>query len=298
MNTLKEIAIAVARKQTVLVDNILEESPVLASIPYEEATHPMWNVYQDVESVTGGSFVDANAVLPTMSSTSQLKQTTLGIIGGQHEVSKDNANMLGGAEAYFRSKEGLFLKKTGMASELKIFNNFETFSINNSTYQKTGASSGNGYSMVAVRYASGETIGLYSPVGERTDGQLMTVTPLANGGLYKLADGTNGYGVEYRGYFGVQIASTRSVAGIFNIQSGKLPTEEQIDQMLIEVRANGANTFIYCHPVVLMLIKKYKTDKLQMSMSETDLGRGIITWDGIRFVTSYNLEASAFKTLS
>ena len=299
MNTFKKIAMEIALKQPVVVDNLLNDNDILSTIPSRVASHPMWNAYKERESIIGGGFVDLNEPLPVMSSTYKMKQTDLSVIGGTHFCTVDEANMLGGAEAYFNSETPGFLQKTGETAEKTIYKRFEDFAIANSSYEKTSASSGESYSMVIVRFGEAETIGLFSPVGVRTDGQILERTELWGGSTGIINSlGQTGYGAEWRGYFGLQMASTRSIAGIFNIQTGKIPTEEQIDDLLVEVRANGANTFIYCAPQVLSLLKKYKTDKLQMSMTETDIGKGILTWDGIRFVTSYNLGKEAFKTLS
>lgn len=301
-NTLREIAIENSTKSD-MVDSILESTSILPTIPYQEATHQFSNVYPELQEVTGGSFVDANAGLPTMEVTSKLGQTDLGIIGGTHKVRKQTADAFGGASSYFAKKEPYFLKQTGINSEKHIYYNvMEKYCVDNSLYQKTAATTGNAYSMVAVRWEEDSATGLYSPVGMRTDGEMLQREALYNGGLGIVGQDTSGndvsgYALEYRGYFGLQFVGNKNISAIFNIQSGKLPTEKQIDDMLLNVRANGS-TIIYMAPQVLNLLKTYKTDSVQYMNSDNDINRGFMTWDGIRIVTSYNLTEQAFKTLA
>jgi hypothetical protein len=199
---------------------------------------------------------------------------------------------------YFAFNQPRLLKKTGMSSEVSIFNKMKQFAIDNGAMLKTASTAGDSYTLMAVRFEEGETYGYYSPNGVRTNGEMMQTTFLNNGDLHKLSTGVNGFAVEYRGYFGLQMASTRAVAGITNIQVGKIPTEEQIDQILMEIRASGSDTYLFCHPQVLAWLKKYKTDKIQRFEETMDIEKGILMWDGIKFVTSFNLNATPWLTIS
>ena len=66
MPTLKELSVLFAKKQPKQVESITEDSPILDMIPFEEASHELWNVYEDATEITGAGFVDLDAPLPTV----------------------------------------------------------------------------------------------------------------------------------------------------------------------------------------------------------------------------------------
>ena len=45
-NFFRDVAIAMAKKQTVMIDAVTEEAPILAMLPMQEATHGLRNVYE------------------------------------------------------------------------------------------------------------------------------------------------------------------------------------------------------------------------------------------------------------
>ena len=119
-DTLKDLSVLYAKKQPKQVDFITENSPILARIPFEEASHDLFNVYETLESVEGGGFVEMNGVLPNVSSKSKLERLDLGIMGGISEVGEDTARSYGGAAQYFAKKEPSILRQTGSNAEKKI----------------------------------------------------------------------------------------------------------------------------------------------------------------------------------
>ena len=69
MPTLRELSVEYAKKQPKMVDTILEETPILDIIPFEPASHGLWNVHETIESITGAGFVEMDQVLPTLAMT-------------------------------------------------------------------------------------------------------------------------------------------------------------------------------------------------------------------------------------
>ncbi|EPR44576.1 hypothetical protein dsx2_1535 [Desulfovibrio sp. X2] len=301
MTTLKELAVQFARKQPKQVDALTEKAPILDALPFEEASHGLWNAYEDVSRVTGAGFVDLNAPLPLVSADADLKKVDLSIMGGEIEVPEDKARMFGGKEQYFTKKMDAILRASGMSAEKKIlYDNFRAFALDQGRVMSAGAESDDGYSILAVRFEPGVTCGLYSPEGFKR-GSLLDVQPLNNGGLYKNAQGVLVYGMRLKGYFGIQIADPRTVAAIVNINPDHVPTAAQVDDLLAMVRADNTDTKLFMHMRCKNFLNRYKggdgatpgMGSLQTLPASKDLNRTFEAWNGIPIVTSYNfLEAT------
>lgn len=291
-HTLKELSDMYAKKQPHQVDSLTEESPILAMMPWEEASHGLWNAYEDVSDVTGGSFVDMDDELPTVGVESNLKKIDLSIMGGKMFCGQDKAKMWGGKEAYFASKLPAVLKQSGMNAEYDIlYNTFRQYCIDNSlTYEPSGATGDNNYTILAVRFASGETTGLYSPEGF-SQGAMLTAEPLYGGQLHEKEINSkmiSGYSVQLKGYFGVMVANPKTVHAFVNIKSTKLPTAAQIDDMLADIRATPPNTYMFMHKKCQNLLGTIKNGLLEMRPSDTNYSGMLATWEGVRIITSYN----------
>ena len=122
--TLKEIALEKAKKRPELVDYLTEEAPILALLKWIPATHGLWNVEEVLDKITGASFTDLGAPLPTMQAETQLRQTYVSLMGGEIEVSKDKAAQFGGAKQYFARRESAFYRQAGMDTELAIWRDY------------------------------------------------------------------------------------------------------------------------------------------------------------------------------
>jgi hypothetical protein len=288
--TLKELSDLYARKQPQQVDNITEETPILARVPFEEASHGLWNVYERVSDVTGASLVDMDAVLPEVSADTELQQVDLGIMGGKITVPEDRAKMFGGKEEYFATKMPKIERQTGMNTEEHIlYDNFRQFAIDEGgdNIQSAGGSS-NCYTLLAVRFVGGETTGLYSPEGFN-QGAMLNMLAINGGNIYEDSSGRLVYGMRLKGYYGIQIANPNTVAAIVNVNASNVPSKTQIDDMLHAVRASS-NTFLMCHPKVLSMLNTYKDSALQMRPGDENYPRGVMSWDGVPFLTSYNFK--------
>ncbi len=286
--TLKELAVSLSKKQEHFVDHLTEESPILDNMRFEASTHGLWNAYEEVSEIDGAEFVDINQPLPEMKIDSNLKKIDLSILGGEIFLPEDKASVMGVAN-YFDKKVPVLLKHAGQTAEKKIiYDNFLPYAINNGK-AVSAQGSANCYSMVAVRFIEGEVTGLYSPQGVRKHG-IMDSMPINGSQLYKNADGVLGYGVRIKGYIGMQLANPNAVSAIVNITGDKIPTAAQIDNMLIEAKATPASTYIFCHPKVLSFLNTYKGNVLHTTNADYDVNRSFMSWNGIRFITSYNFK--------
>jgi len=305
-NAFREVAIEKSNKQPQMVDQLLEESPILASIPVEDSTDELHNVYEELESVTEAQIVDGDEALPVVNATTDLKQVDLSIIGGIIEVGEDKAKRYGGAARYFTRKQAPIFRKTGNSLEQSIiYNNLRAFAQENGKLQDAGGSTADKQnSIIAVTWVSGEINGLMSPTGFG-DGAVMDVLPINGGNLYKDSNNRLVYGVRYKSYFGMQLANARYVSGIANIDlqdadpaNWDIPSEEDIEVMLEDCRA-GENTRIYCHPKVWRLVlSKYKAAALQTLVGDGDYNRLINAWDTTQIQTSRNFTVDAEAVVS
>lgn len=290
-NAFREIAIQNAVKQTVLIDSLLEESPILAGMPMEASTHGLSNVFEKVTNVTGAGMVDLDAPLGTMDATTEVAQKDLSIIGGQMFVGEDKAKKFGSAMAYFDKKLPLALKQTGQDIEASIiYNSLRAFTIDEGKAESAGGSSNINYSILAVTWTRGEVTGLYDAEGFGK-GKVFDITPINNGALYENSQGILGYGVRVKSYMGIQLANSRYVSSVVNIDldsaTPKPVTDKMMDNLLLKCRVN-TSTVLYMHPRVLTHLYTYKADKLMMNIGDRNVDRTMAYWNGIPIVTSYN----------
>lgn len=287
--TLKELSTAYAKKQPKQVDHLLEDTNVLDTVKFEPSSHTLWNVYDEVTEVSGGGFVDMDSPLGDMEVNTELKKVDLSILGGKIFCPEDKALAFGGTDAYFSKKTPKILRKLGVDAEKAVlYDNLRPFALDAGAAIDAGAEGDANYCILAVRWVPGETIGLYSADTFKA-GALFNVTPLHNGALYEHpTSGVLGYGVRYKGYFGVQLANPKTVAGIFNLTATSKPTSLMVDNMLDMVRA-AEGTYIYCHRKVLSILADVgKGAAFQMSPGDTKVDRRIAEWNGVPIITSYN----------
>lgn len=292
MQTLQEIAAQYAKKQPQQVDNLTEEAPILGKIPFVEASHELWNVYENIQDISSAGWVEMNAPLPNVAVSSTLQKVDLAILGGELEVPEDTANLFGSHHQYFAKMLPKVLRRSGMSAEKRIiYDNFKKYALAEGYSLNAGGSGTTLSSILAVRFIEGETCGLYSPKCF-TKGDILNTTAINNGALYKSTNEHTKnvlvYGLRMKAYLGIQIANTKSVAAITNINQDALPTETMIDDLLAAVHAQPRNTFLFMHERVRTMLLRYKANSIQIFPEHNDYNRTITHWNGIPIVTSYN----------
>lgn len=290
-NAFREIAIEMSSKQPQMVDQLLEEAPILGTIPMQESSDGLQHNFEEVESVTGAGLVEMDEALPEVNASTKLDKIDLSILGGTMEVGEDKAKKMGGAGAYFLKKQPLILKKTGMDAERSVlYNNIRAYSIENEKDISAGGTANTNYSILAVKWSAGETTGLYDPAGFGA-GMLMDMKAINGGELYKDANQRLVYGMRMKSYFGMMLANKRYVGSIVNIDiaNDDLPTETQVDSLIESVRGQvGGSTVLYMHPKVATALNKYKAASLEIMTDERNIDRVWNAWNGIPILTSYN----------
>lgn len=300
-NTFRELAIQTATKQDGVVDFITEESPILAMLPMEPASNGIQNKYEELKDVEGAQVVDLDDALPAVDSNGEIKTNDLNLLGGKMEVGEDKLNVLGTTIGqYFDRKLPSILRVTGANTEKSIiYNNIRAYAKTNGKLQDAGGTNdGNMFSMLCVKWVSGETTGLYNPQGWG-DGKIFDIMPVNGANLHTLSDGqTLGFAQRMKMFIGMQLANPRYVSGISNIDLVDsastetsyvaLPSEKQIDQMVLDARGNPGNTFIYMHPRLKNALNVYKGSALRTDVMVSDFNRTFDLWNGIPIIDSYN----------
>lgn len=299
-NSFREIAIQQSDKQEVLVDALTEESRILEQIPMEATSNGIQNVYEEQGAITSADQVEFDAPLPAMDSTTELKKIDLSTYGGIIEVGEDTVQQFGGLDVYLSKKLPAILRDTGNKLEYSIFyNNMRASAAGFSKLVSAGGAGSTNYSIMCVKWTPGEVTGLFDPSGFGQGKTFFDMEMISGGNLYKDSNGILVYGMRIKTYMGMQIANPRYISGIVNCDitnddltgTRTFPTEQALDKMIIDARANPANTVIYCRPEVKSYMNNYKAFRMEMMPDMYGVDRRVDTWNGIPIVTSYNLAA-------
>ncbi len=236
MSNLLEMAVGAADKQRKMVDELTKNNALLQTFDATAASHGSQNVYEKVSSVTGGSIVDMNEAAPTVAVETDLYQEDVSLIKGEDWVTEDDLEKWGLSPAqYFEKRSKLILPKTGSNISFDlIYNHLENYAVTNGNWINAGGTTATSQtSILAVRMETEGTSLVYNP------SQGMTIAnwlPIDNFNPQRVtnADGGSiwGYGARLRGQLGYQIVDPSTVAVIKNIESGKTPSEENLDDLL------------------------------------------------------------------
>lgn len=293
--TLKDISTKFAKKQPLMVEALTEEAPILEVCKWKPATHQAWNVAEKITDITGPSFVNLNAPLPIVGVSGGLEKIDLSILGGDMQVPKDTADIMGGPAKYFADRQAHILRKAGNDTEQTLYyKNWLAYARDNTNIIKAGTAASTALnSLVVCRFDEAGNTGLYDPT-QFDQGTLLKVSPLSGGNLMPLNKepfvGVNGYGVELRGRFGWQLLNEKSVAAVVNINSTQVLTAMMIDDAVAKARGRAGTTYIFCHPLVAAYyINPIKVSALAINVKESGMNTMVDSWNGIPIVTSYNL---------
>lgn len=258
-NNMYEVAVALAPKQTQLIDYLTEDAVITREIPFQSATHGIKNVFEKVKDVKGPTLVDLDAPLPMVTAITELGSTPLFKLGGTLEMGKDKVEALGGKEAYLRSKLPPILRLAGSSLDKSIYYDVllkKAIEYKKATAVVSSPSGSNYFSIVAIRWAAGETCGLYNNNRQNgsAEGAFFTQDTLWGGNLGRLSNGETGWATDITAMIGVQIENPKYVKAFVNIDESHLPTYQQLIGIANEIRGNVSNSRIYMNPSLIDLI--------------------------------------------
>ncbi len=293
-NTYAELALKNAPKQGVILDTITEDAPIFSSMPTMVASTEVQNVYQRLKAVTGGNMRAIDAPANMTSADFDLARTDLSIIDGRIEVGADTVEILGGKTAAFGTQAPVIIRETMQNVEAGIiYDNLRAFAIANGNYSSAGGSANTNYSILCVTYGQGENIGLTSP-SMMNSGKIFSFSDRMGGNAYDKTldngDTIEVYGQQFKTLFGLQLNNENKLSAICNVDiaNSKVPSLEQLDDMVLNARASG-NSAIYMHPRVKQLLgREYKYSKMQLFNESTGLTKMVDTYEGVPIVTSWN----------
>lgn len=298
-NAFRELAIASAQKQKIMVNDFIKKAAIWAGVPMQEASHGSRNVFEELKKVDSLMKLEGlDAPLSAVDTVTDLGYTDLAMFGGLMEVGEDKAQKFNGKEKYFSSKLPLVLRQTASSFEKAlIYQSLRPYAKTLGKEIKAGGSTADKqYSLVCVKWSPGETTGLYNPK-MFGNGKVFDLAPMNGGNLYYVKDKVPGYGVRLKANFGLQLVGQNG-ASIVNIDlaadatkdSGfkALPTENQIDDMIYSVEGDMSDTVIYGHPRILGALAYYKRKALKMAPGDMSYPGQISDWAGIPLIGSYN----------
>lgn len=304
-NTLKDINVYLSQKQQGLVNALLENNPIIDSLPMKPASHGFYNVYSKVAEIDGMSEVDYDEELPTVGISFDLGRTRLGKIGGKLPMPQDAAKEMGGYAKFANDRLPLIIGKSGNDNEKRIYYRgfLKSAIASGNVAGCDGKTAGKQYSMAFVHYNSDSTVGLYNP-NSVSNGKLFTTNPLNGGNEYEIEVGGKkciGKMIAMYMEFGIQLADPNAVGALVNIQPTAnntdkdkidgLPTRMQIEDRLAAVRADVGSTYIYAHPTLIgYLALKYQLPQRTITNETTGLRYSLTDWNGIPMVGSYNID--------
>lgn len=304
MCTLHEIAVRLAKKQPGMVDALTEDAPIMKHARFKPATHNLWHNAEVLTDVQGPGFIEFDAPIPAMSTSSDLIRFDLNMMAGAMEVPTQRAIKFGGPQKYFADKQDIILRQAGMDTERKlVFDNWleaakqvNKLKKTNETGLRDCGAQGDGWFILAVRFDQESNTGLYDP-GQFEHGRFFRITLPYNGAEHHLKgkayEGVLGYSIVYRANFGWMIVpqmAHRCCSAIVNIDEQHLPTVDMIDDMLSDIRAQAGSTFLFCSPKAKThAINPHKRNVVQMTNTEKEVKTAVDSWNGIPIVTSYNI---------
>lgn len=311
MKTLQDYNVFFSKRQQEIVNTLVESNPILATVPVKTASHGYKHAYAKVTRIQGPQEVQRDEELPEVGISFELADVTLGKIGGKLPIPKDSARQLGGYDRFVNDRVPSILANGANSNEKKIYyDGFVKFAVQNGRMYNGGGSTADAQSsMVAVHWDYATTCGLINPNAPST--HRLFETSFLNGGYeseiaYTGADSqlhkTIGKVFVIEMEYGLMLGNPNYVAGIANIEFSAnvsdpdkidgLPSPMQIGKLISSVRGTPGSTYVYCSPMLLQaLAVKYNLGKVYINGSQNpqNVRYDIRDWNGIRFVSSYNL---------
>lgn len=297
----REVAIKNAKEQGVIVNDFIEEAPIWAGVPMQPASHGMRNVFEKLVSVDSFKKLEGlDSPLPSVNTATTLGFTDLSVFGGIIEGGEDKINEYGSKDAYFGDKLRLVMKQTAASFEnALLYQSFRPKAVELGKQIKAGGTTANKqYSLICVKWAPGETTGLYNEKGFG-DGKVFVLEAMNGGNRYFVETRVPGYGMTAKGNFGLQLEGD-NVASIVNIDLAydatgeggfkNLPTEAMIDDLIYSVKGGMNNTVILGHPRALGAISYYKRRSLMMAPGDMSYPGQLSDWTGVPMIGSYNFD--------
>lgn len=289
-----------AGAQRAMITSLLEKSPILASIPMEQATHADYNVYDRLMAADVIGLIDRDAPLPVVDSQLQLEMSFLSMLGARIMAPEDKSKQMGGPERLIAQKLPPIFQATGMSAERSIYYNSliaSAYKFGNIISASDSPTGNELASIVAVTWTPGQTTGLvsklpYDIANSETAGMTFQTTWYNGGNMFlDPTDGINTYGVSIKGMIGMQIANENTVSAIVNIPKTIDTTKftAQLMDMLERCRADSSTRIYMSRALYSAIRPAFSPLVLHDSLIRVEAD-SVMTIDGFPVITSYNIK--------
>ena len=312
--TLVDIATEKAPKQKVMIDLLTEEAPFLERLPMEPCSDGNINKFEKLTSVDSAQVVAVDEPLPVVNSETELDSTTISRTGGIIRAGKNLIDMWpGGKDAYYAKKFMPILKESGnQLEQTLLYNTFIDAAIKAGNVIDAGGTTANKQNtMLFIKWGEGETNGLFNP-SLVNSGKMFNIADVNGGNNYELYNPTTQqndlvYGRYMESFIGAQVANSRNVFAIVNIDLGddgaegylNLPTEVMMGKAQTSVRARPGNTQIWAGSEVITAMGiEYSGANVNTRPESQARQNEIKFWNDIPMLPSYNFKENAEAVVS
>lgn len=307
-DTLQQVALSYSKVQQKLINSFMKELKFMQTVPYMQATHGLFNQYEEVSGVSGAAFREFDAPNVEMDIETIMKQEKLGVLAGEMSVSEEKAllianNITDGAKAaeiYFAKRTPVVLNDAGKATErhfiyehlykkMYAYNKLVGSDASKRTIINAGGSSNTNYSIFAIRQNKEENCGLVSPVGENKD-EVMVMDWLNGGERHKITSGSNagkiGFEATWKAFLGYQVARPDYLGAIVNIDpaNSKDVTATMIDDLLDRVEADPSDTVLVMSRGMKTHLGQFKYEKLRTVYADDKIKNVVQEWNDIPLI--------------
>lgn len=273
------------------IDTALNESPILAAMPVQEANDNFRSVYDKVIDVNGFEQSDYDGRSNLINIDAKLAQEDLAIFKGRVEIGEESAIELGGFPTYMAKKAPIIAKQVNKTLEMwALYNRIKPFAFANKNVIDAKGSANKNTDILIVTFGEEENIGLYSKVGFSTLAPFK-VSLSANGSLIENSKGDQVHQAFVSSYFGVQLANENKVSAITNIDLATIKYEDlasMLNEALLNAR-QSQGTMIFMSPYTKAILENNKQDKLTLVNADRDFNKTLSLWNGTPIITSFNM---------
>jgi hypothetical protein len=270
------------------IDLVIKKAPIMASMPLENSSDGLDDVYEVVKEVDEIPQTDLDSPVPEIDLDTDVEQLSLMSFAGKIIAGLDKLKKLKkGMGDYITDRIPKHTQRTMESMEKTWINMARAFCVQNYATDPTrviddAGSNNTNFSIIAVDWTVGETTGLVNEDGFGT-GKIFEEIPLWLGGVGESSDGVPIQGVLLKNYIGFKFANPLNVGAIINIDIAATPSEEQLGDLIDDTNA----TALYMHPYMARRIGiALGLASMEYRFGDTDLVQSFLTIDGIPIITS------------
>ena len=291
------------------ISQLAKESGILSTMLFQPANHGLFHKYKLAENLASGGFRAINGSIVPSKVTQKVQQEDLKLLTDLQRLDKGYCETYpGGANSAFAEDSPQFVEGLGQKAATQFiygingsgdeegFAGLRDLAVANNKTISQGGAEGSSTTILCVKWRKDETTGLFNPANFNK-GKIVNIEMENNGKWFMETTNTSTgavkpvYGALYESYLSLLMSNPNNVFAYTNIQDadGFKPTSANMDKMIASVKAKPSDTIIYMNWTALRLLQELKVGKLQISTTDTDYSKWLISWNGIPIVLEENL---------